>query len=243
MIDPGEKNAGAGQFAPLRGIITTPLQADIVAYCLDNPEGALDAIEMAGKLKREDINAVSRNLKELEEAGVLSGEIKGVDQTRAYRFQPAGEIKQALDRILSGPAGRDAWKEFRSGLEERSQRSAAKRKILIFGAWIFIGLGLAAGVYFAVRSIGDAGRESDREDLSEFTGVHETWYPDGLIKSRIEYSGGRREGSFEAWFDNGQKMAEGSYRDHRPHGRWIYWDEAGNPLTMVIYEDGRAVSY
>ena len=243
MIDPGDKTPGADQFAPLREKISTPLQADIVAYWRDNPEGALDAIEMAGKLKREDINLVSRDLKELEEAGVLSGEITGVDQTRAYRFQPDAAIKQALDRIFSGPDGRDAWKEFRSGLEERSKRSATKRKILIFGMWIIIGLGLAAGVYFAVRSIGDAGRETVREDLSEFTGVHETWYPGGLIKSRIEYSGGRREGSFEAWFDNGQKMAEGSYRDHRPHGRWIYWDEDGNPLTMVIYEDGRAVSY
>ncbi len=243
MIDPGEKNAGAGRFAPLRGVIKTPLQADIVAYWQDNPEGALDAIEMAGKMKREDIKVVSGALEELEEAGVLSGEIKGVDQTRAYRFRPNAEIKQALDRIFSGAGIPDSWKEFRGGLEQQFRRAEAKRKIIVFGAGILIALGLAAGIYFAVQRIGDPGAEPVRADLSEFTGVHETRYRAGQIKSRIDYSDGRREGSFEAWFDNGQKMAEGSYRGDRPDGRWIFWDAEGNPLTMVIYEDGRAVSY
>ncbi len=242
MIDSENKAAGLSQFAPLLGKITTPLQADIVAYFQENPEEGIDAAELAGKLKLEEIQEVEGALEELEAAGLLSSEIKGVVQAKHYHYTPEVSLKRALDRIFGEKSTRDSWQDFRAGLADQSRRKAGKRKILLLAVAIIVALGLGVGVYFIVENIRDAGRQPVKVDLSEFTGLHETRYPGGQIKSRIEYSDGQRDGSFSAWFENGQKMAEGSYRDNRPHGRWIYWSEKGEPYTMIHYQDGRAVS-
>ena len=242
MIDSENKSAGLPQFAPLLGKITTPLQADIVAYFQENPQEGIDAAELSGELKLEEINQVEESLEGLEAAGVLSSEIKGVVQTRHYHYTPEVSLKRALDRIFGEKSTRDSWKDFRSYLADQSRRKAGKRKILLLAAAIIVALGLGGGIYFIVENIRDSGRQPVKVDLSEFTGTHETRYPGGQIKSRIEYSDGQRDGSFSAWFENGQKMAEGNYRDNRPQGRWIYWSEKGEPYTMILYEDGRAVS-
>ncbi|MDP8236444.1 MAG: hypothetical protein P9M08_08670 [Candidatus Erginobacter occultus] len=242
MIDSENQAAGLPQFAPLLGKITSPVQADIVAYFQENPLEGIDAAELAGKLKLEEIKPVEKALEDLEAAGLLSSEIEGVVQTKHYRYAPEVSLKRALDRIFGDKSTRDSWKDFRAGLAVQSRRKAGKRKFLLLAVSIIVVLGLGVGVYFIVGNIRDSGRQPVKVDLSEFSGLHETRYPGGQIKSRIEYSAGRRDGSFSAWFENGQKMAEGSYRDNRPQGRWIYWNEKGEPYIMISYQDGRAVS-
>ena len=229
------------EFAPLLEVIRTPIEADVVAYFQKNPKEELDAPLLAGKIRPEEIESVQKALDSLEAARVLSSEVKGVAQTRHYTFSPSPPLQRAIDRILGDETTREAWQDFRIYLAEESLRRQRSRKILTLAAAAVIAGGLAVGIYFLVQSIRSAGREPVREDLSRFTGVHETWYPNGQIKSRIEYANGRREGSFAAWFENGQKMAEGAYRDNRPDGRWSYNNERGEPLAVTVYEDGRAV--
>lgn len=241
MNNPGKQVAAMPEFAPLLEVITTPIEADVIAYFQGNPDEDLDAALMAGKLHRDDIESVQKTLENLRSSGVLSSEIKGVAQSCHYRFTPAPPLQQAFDRIFREPKTRDSWADFRGYLEEEDRRRQGKRKILILAAAGLIGLGLAVGIYFLVQNIQSSGREPVQVDLSRFTGVHETWYSNGQIKSRIEYANGRREGSFSAWFENGQKMAEGSYRDNLPDGRWGYWNEKGNPQMMIAFQDGRAV--
>jgi len=230
------------RFDPLLGKITTPLQADMVSFFQENPDEGIDAAGLAGELKREDIPRVEEGLEKLEEAGLLSSEVKGVVQTRHYHYTPEASLKPVLARIFGEGGDGDAEKAFRTYLEKEDRRRAGKRKKLFLAAAILIVLGLGAGVYCVVENIKDSGREEVQEDLSQFTGLYETRYPNSQIKSRIEYSGGRREGSFSSWFENGQKMAEGVYRDNRPDGRWIYWSEKGEPFTRILYRDGRAVT-
>ncbi len=238
MIDPGKKAVDPVEFSPLLGKITNPIQLEIVAFFQENPDEGIDAAGLAGELKREDIPRVEEGLEKLEEAGLLSSEIKGVVQTRHYHYTPEVSLKPVLARLFGG----DAEKAFRTYLEKEDSRRTGKRKKLFLAAAILIVLGLGAGVYWLVENVKDSAREEVQEDLSQFTGIHETHYSNGQIKSRIEYVEGRREGSFSAWFENGQKMAEGTYQDQRPQGRWIYWNEKGEPLTMIVYRDGRAVT-
>lgn len=229
------------EFAPLLKVVTTPVQADIVDYFQKNPGEALDAALLAGKIRPEEIESVKKALEELKSVGVLSSEVSGVAQSRHYTFTPDPSLKKALDRIFGDQKTQDAWQEFRIYLAEESFRRQRKRKLLIIVAGIVVVLGLGAGIYFLVQSIKVSGQEKPQEDLSQFTGVYETRYANGQVKSRIGYSNGQREGSFSAWFEGGQKMAEGSYRGNRPHGNWVYRNEKGEPLTMIIFEDGQAV--
>ncbi len=238
MAESGKNVLKIPEFAALVGAVSTPLQADIVAYFRNNPGLDIDAPELSGKLRTQEIEAVKEALDDLEDAGVLSGEIKGVAQSRHYHFAPQGPLKAAIERVFTREATRAQWRTFRDALGELDRARRGKRKILLLAGVSLAAAVLAAGIYLAAREPG-----ADAVDLSEFTGVHETRYPNNQIKSRIEYSAGRREGSFAAWFENGQRMAEGAYRDHRPHGRWTYWNERGEPLAVVVYEDGRAVRF
>ena len=242
MIDSRKPNGWRAEFSPLLGKITTLLQADIILFYQKNLDEGFDASELASALKYEDIPQVEEDLEKLEEAGLLSSEVRGVIQSKHFRYTPEASLKPALAGIFGEESDGNSQKALRVFLEKESRRRAGKRKIVLLAGAILIALGLGLGVYYLVENIRDAAREEVLEDLSEFTGLHETWYSSGQIKSRIEYSQGRREGSFHAWFPNGARMAEGSYKDHRPDGRWIYWNERGEPLERIFYQDGRAVA-
>ncbi len=229
------------EFKPLLRVITTPIQADLIAYFQNHPGDTLDAPQLAGKINQEGIESVQKALGALEAAGVLTSEIKGVAQTRHYSFSPDPGLKQLLDNIFSDREKQDTWQEFRIYLADLNSRRQSRKKLIILTIGILAALALAAGVYFLVQFISFSGEDKPPEDLSRFTGVHETWYSRGQIKSRIEYSNGLREGSFSAWFENGQKMAEGAYRGNLPQGNWVYRNKKGEPLTIIVFEDGQAV--
>ncbi len=241
MTDSEQPTGRWAEISPLLGKITTLLQADIISFYEKNLEEGFDAAELAGALKREDIPRVEEDLEKLEEAGLLSSEVRGVIQSKHYHYTPPATLKPILNRIFGEDSDGDSQKDLRVYLEKDSRRQVGKRKIVLLVGAIFIAFGIGLGIYYIVQNIRAAAREEVLEDLSEFTGIHETRYSNGQIKSRIEYSQGLREGSFHAWFDNGARMAEGSYKGHRPDGRWMYWNERGEPLAMIFYQDGRAV--
>jgi len=241
MSNSGNKMLTMPDYAPLLEAVTTPAAADVLAYFQENPDQDLDAVVLAGKLREDDVKSVREALEDLRSAGVLSSEIKGISQSPHFRLLPDTAVKKAVDRIFSGKETRDSWKEFRDYLVREGGRKRSKKKRLILVGTVVIVLGLGAGIFLLALNSGGSGREREREDLTQFTGIHETRYPNGQVKSRIEYSRGLRAGSFAAWFADGKRMAEGAYRDDRPHGTWRYWNEKGLPLVMIAFEDGRAI--
>ncbi len=82
-------------------------------------------------------------------------------------------------------------------------------------------------------------------------------YPNGVIKTRGEYHGGKRDGQWTVWYENGQlwsegfykkglregaattyydngkKETEGSYKKGEPVGKWMFYDSTGAKIKEV----------
>ena len=62
-------------------------------------------------------------------------------------------------------------------------------------------------------------------------GLHEYFYFNGQVDSKIEYRGGEFDGSFERYYLDGKVLAKGSYSMGVRCGEWI--DEGGQPTQMT----------
>tara|TARA_Y100001001_G_scaffold7419_1_gene7119 strand:+ start:98 stop:526 length:429 start_codon:yes stop_codon:yes gene_type:complete len=62
-------------------------------------------------------------------------------------------------------------------------------------------------------------------------GLHESFYFNGQVDSKIEYRGGEFDGSFERYYFDGKVLAKGSYSMGVRCGEWI--DEGGQPTQMT----------
>jgi len=59
---------------------------------------------------------------------------------------------------------------------------------------------------------------------------HGSWlsfYPDGKMWSEGSYKNGLRYGRATAYYPNGNKRYEGFYTDDKETGKWQYWEENG----------------
>lgn len=64
------------------------------------------------------------------------------------------------------------------------------------------------------------------------------WYPDGQIRSLVEYDGGQRHGRYRAWHPDGTLAVEGGYARDREHGLWQSYDAQGSPQVRLPCESG-----
>ena len=62
-------------------------------------------------------------------------------------------------------------------------------------------------------------------------GLHESFYFNGQVDSKIEYRDGEFDGSFERYYFDGKALAKGSYSMGVRCGEWI--DEGGQPTQMT----------
>lgn len=242
MIEPGQKVEEIPEFAPVLKIVNSPLKADIVFFFHDNPTEDDDPTGIARRIGEERIKLVSQSMAELAQDGLLGAKIEGVMRSNYYHFSPDERINEALSLIFKKVGGRDYWREFKEYLQKVEARKRRGRRLLIIIIAVVALVGLAAAGYFIYGQIRAKSRAQQLEDLTDTTGTRETRYPDGQLKSKIEYLSGERNGPYITWFENGRKMAEGAYKHNLPDGKWVFWDKTGRQIAVVTYVEGRAVT-
>jgi len=75
---------------------------------------------------------------------------------------------------------------------------------------------------------------SDGKKNGSFT----KWYPNGQLQKKGGYKDDRFDGFFEAWNDEGVRRWTGSYRVGKQHGEWIFFDKNGAALPAIYFKDG-----
>jgi antitoxin component YwqK of YwqJK toxin-antitoxin module len=73
-------------------------------------------------------------------------------------------------------------------------------------------------------------------------GLRKEYYPDGKLKSEINYSQARREGMCRIYYDNGQLQASGNYRGGLKEGTWQQYNENGMLTSEETYMQGKLLS-
>ncbi|QQR86285.1 MAG: hypothetical protein IPJ76_17105 [Flavobacteriales bacterium] len=81
-----------------------------------------------------------------------------------------------------------------------------------------------------------AGKEHDRVVLGHGAMVMETKYPDGKVKSRIEYLNMVRHGKGTWFYPDGSKEQEGQYVNGDAHGAWKGWHPNGKIRFERTYD-------
>lgn len=67
---------------------------------------------------------------------------------------------------------------------------------------------------------------------------HGTWlsfYPDGKMWSEGSYKNGLRDGRSITYYENGNKRYEGNYSNDKEYGVWKYWNENGTLAKEIDY--------
>ncbi len=241
MIEPGKKIEEIAEFAPIVEIVDNPLKADIVAFFYDNPEKDDDAPGIAGGLGADQIKSVAGALEDLKGAGLLQTKIEGVMRSEYYHFTPSPRMRSALELIFKKAGTRDYWQEFKEYLRSIEEKKRRTRRLILIMIAVLVVAGLGTAGYLVSQKIKEQKRAQRLEALSGVTGTHEAQYPNGQLKSRVQYFSGDRNGPFTTWFENGQKMAEGEYRNNLPSGKWTFWDHSGNKIKVTTYVEGVAV--
>lgn len=80
-----------------------------------------------------------------------------------------------------------------------------------------------------------------------FTGPWQLFYPNGKLKAKGTYEGGKRIEDWVFYFENGKELQKGKYKDGKPHGNWRWYFENGelrrNENYRKGYEEGESVEY
>lgn len=72
-------------------------------------------------------------------------------------------------------------------------------------------------------------------------GLRKEYYPDGKLKSEINYRQAARDGMYRLYYENGQVQAAGNYRDGLQEGPWKMYDENGTLQSEETYMRGKLI--
>ncbi len=72
-------------------------------------------------------------------------------------------------------------------------------------------------------------------------GLRKEYYPNGKLKSEINYRQAIRDGMCRLYYENGQMQAEGSYRDGLQEGTWRKYDKNGVLKAEETYKHGELI--
>jgi len=73
-------------------------------------------------------------------------------------------------------------------------------------------------------------------------GLRKEYYPDGKLKSEINYRQAARDGMCRLYYENGQLQASGNYRDGLQEGTWQMYNENGMLTSEETYMQGKLLS-
>ena len=132
MIEPGKKIEEIPEFAPVLKIIDSPIKANIVAFCQDNPTADEDPAGIAQQIGDERVKLISDNMVEMEKAGLFGVRVDGVMRTNYYHFTPDGQMKEALDLMFKKAGTRNYWSELNEYLQNiESEKKRGDRKSVV----------------------------------------------------------------------------------------------------------------
>ena len=70
-------------------------------------------------------------------------------------------------------------------------------------------------------------------------GISQSWYPNGQLKSTINWKDGHRNGLNTEWHDNGQKRSETTYKNGKEVGVSTWWYDNGQKNSEKTYKNGK----
>lgn len=82
----------------------------------------------------------------------------------------------------------------------------------------------------------DGGRMEGELVNGQRTGAWASYFPNGGIRSKANYSQGVEVGPTEVFHENGMTYYTGQYNDGTPVGEWIFYDPAGKETQRVVYD-------
>lgn len=92
---------------------------------------------------------------------------------------------------------------------------------------------------FLLTLIVAAGMAGPSPRVTTPVGVVETRYATGQLESRAHTFDGRRTGRFESWWPNGVPRSSVEYLDDVFHGEYRTWTREGKPYEFRHFERGR----
>ena len=83
------------------------------------------------------------------------------------------------------------------------------------------------------------GQKEEEEELigNIKHGSHNTWWPNGNIKTANVYTNGEVDGDANTYYENGQNETEGEYDNGEPIGIWRTYDERGRMVDEIDYSN------
>jgi len=83
------------------------------------------------------------------------------------------------------------------------------------------------------------GKDEQGNDVEIRNGLTKEYYPDGQIKSEIEFSDGKVNGQVKTYFENGKISEISSWTNDLPNGYSKYFYHNGNLYQEEFYKDGK----
>ena len=105
-----------------------------------------------------------------------------------------------------------------------------------------------SGPVFSLNVNGLKKKEGYLKDGKMISFIGFEWYENGLRRSEINYTDGKKNGPGTWWYKDGKKSYEGIYKDGNPIDGWTYYQRDGTTIEpivfsgKVIYKDGLFVS-
>ena len=82
----------------------------------------------------------------------------------------------------------------------------------------------------------DGGRMEGELVDGKRTGAWASYFPNGGIRSKANYSEGVEVGPTEVFHENGMTYYTGQYNNGRPTGQWIFYDPTGQETERLTYD-------
>lgn len=73
-----------------------------------------------------------------------------------------------------------------------------------------------------------------------FSGISESYYDNGQLKSQTAFLNGKKHGTHTKWFNNGVKSFESIYQEGKQNGRTSSWWSNGNLRSIANFQHGVA---
>jgi antitoxin component YwqK of YwqJK toxin-antitoxin module len=74
-----------------------------------------------------------------------------------------------------------------------------------------------------------------------FTGIIESFYPNGSIQDEAEFTNGHLGGVQREYFENGQLKSEYKKYFAKPDGDFKIWDETGELIHHSVWQKGERI--
>ncbi len=75
----------------------------------------------------------------------------------------------------------------------------------------------------------------------KYNGLYEMWDYDGQLMYRINYKDGKKGGLYEEWYSNGKQRVRVTYKDGKEDGLYEVWDYNGHLLSRKFFRDGKEI--